>query len=73
MAEIKIGDRVQVFLDSKFGDKEGWYEGVVFKIDPYSDHRSFYWVELNAKAQSFLGTRQISIFNLKNIKKMETT
>lgn len=74
MAEtLQIDDRVRVFLDSKFGDKEGWYEGVVFKIDPYSDHRSFYWVELNAEAQSFLGTRQISVFNLKNIKKMETT
>jgi hypothetical protein len=68
---IQIGDLVQVFLDSKFGDKEGWYEGEVFKIDPYSEHRSFYWVELNAEAQLILGTRQISVFNLKNIKKLE--
>ena len=67
---IQIGDRVKIYLDSKFGNKEGWYEGVVFKIDPYSEHRSFYWVELNADAQMTLGTKQISIFNLKNIQKL---
>ena len=67
---IQIGDRVKIYLNSKFGEKEGWYEGVVFKIDPYSDHRSFYWVELNADAQMTLGTKQISIFNLKNIQKL---
>ena len=68
--EIEINDRVKIYLDSKFGDREGWYEGVVFKVDPYSEHRSFYWVELNAEAQSILGTRQISVFNIKNIKKI---
>jgi hypothetical protein len=67
---IQVGARVKVFLDSKFGEKEGWYEGVVFKIDPYSEHRSFYWVELNADAQKMLGARQISVFNLKNIQKL---
>jgi hypothetical protein len=71
MAEaIQVGDQVKVYFDSKFGEKEGWYEGVVFKIDPYSEHRSFYWVELNADAQKMLGTRQISVFNLKNIQKL---
>ena len=68
---IQIGDHVTIYLDSKFGDKEGWYEGVVFKMDPYSEHRSFYWVELNAQAQIALGIRQISVFNPKNIKKIE--
>ncbi len=53
--EIRIGDRVKIFLDSKFGDKEGWYEGTIFKIDPYSEHRSFYWVELDKEAQDILG------------------
>jgi hypothetical protein len=67
---IQVGARVKVFLDSKFGEKEGWYEGVVFKMDPYSEHRSFYWVELNANAQKLLGTKQISVFNLKNIQKL---
>ncbi len=67
---IQIGDRVNIYLDAKFGEKEGWYEGSVFRIDPYSEHRSFYWVELGAEAQALLGTRQISVFNLKNIKKL---
>ncbi len=67
---IHIGDRVQIYLDAKFGEKEGWYEGTVFKIDPYSEHRSFYWVQLNAEAQSIVGMRQISVFNVKNIKKL---
>ena len=67
---IQVGDRVKIYLDSKFGDKEGWYEGTVFKIDPYSEHRSFYWVELNADVQIVLGARQISVFNLKNIQKL---
>lgn len=67
---IQIGDRVKIFLDSKFGENEGWYEGVVFRIDPYSEHRNFYWVELSAEAQAALGTKQISVFNLKNIKKV---
>ena len=67
---IQIGDRVKVYLDSKFGKNEGWYEGTVFKIDPYSEHRSFYWVELDEDVQAMLGIRQISVFNPKNIQKM---
>ena len=67
---IHIGDRVKIYLDAKFGEKEGWYEGTVSKIDPYSEHRSFYWVQLNAEAQAVVGMRQISVFNVKNIKKI---
>lgn len=67
---IQIGDRVTIYLDSKFGEKEGWYNGTVFKVDPYSAHRSFYWVELDEEAQKLIGIRQISVFNLKNIKKV---
>ena len=67
---IQVGDRVKIYLDSKFGDKEGWYEGTVFKIEPYSEHRSFYWVELDVDGQVMLGTKQISVFNLKNIQKL---
>ena len=67
---IQIGDRVKVYLDSKFGKNEGWYEGTVFKIDPYSEHRSFYWVELDEDIQAMLNIRQISVFNPKNIQKM---
>ena len=69
MNAIQVGDRVRIFLDEKFGERSGWYEGTVFKIDPYSQHRSFYWVELNPSAQALLGMRQISVFNPKNIQK----
>jgi hypothetical protein len=72
MNDIKIGERVKIFLDEKFGEHQGWHEGVVFKIQPYSEHRSFYWVELNTEAQAALGVKQISIFNPKNIQKAST-
>ena len=68
---LKIGDRVQVRFDSKFGEAEGWYSGTITRIEPYSDHRSFYWVRLDAEAQSTLNLREISVFNPKNIKKLE--
>lgn len=67
---IRIGDRVRIQLDAKFAEREGWYAGTVCKIDPYSDHRSFYWVELDADAQTSLGIKQISIFNPANIQKI---
>jgi hypothetical protein len=67
---IQVNDLVKVHLDSKFGDKEGWYEGKVIKIDPYSGHRSFYWVELNKENQDMLGIKHISVFNPKNIQKL---
>jgi len=71
MAEIfQIGDRVQIRLDSKFGENEGWYAGMVIRIEPYSEHRNFYWVRLDAEAQSILKMRELSVFNPKNIKKV---
>ena len=67
---IRVGDRVKIFLDSRIAKREGWFEGAVVKIDPYSDHRNFYWVELDADAQAILGIKQISVFNPKNIKRI---
>ena len=67
---IQIGDRIKIYLDSKFGKDEGWVEGTVFKIDPYSEHRSFYWVELDEDIQAMLNIKQISVFNPKNIQKL---
>jgi len=69
--DIRIGDRVQVFLDSKFWKSEGWFEGTVIRIDPYSAHRSFYWVELDDDVQALpgKGTKLISVLNPKNIRK----
>jgi len=68
---FQVGDQVEVYLDAKFGEQEGWYAGTIFQIDPYSEHRSFYWVRFNEAAQTTLGLSQISVFNLKNIRKPE--
>ena len=70
--EIRIGDRVQVFLNARNWGRDEWFDGTVVRIDPYSQHRSFYWVELDAEAQAALGGRMnlISVFNLKNIRRI---
>jgi len=67
---IDIGDRVKVFLDPSKIRGGDWYEGVVIRIDPYSMHRSFYWVLLDPDAQAILGFREISVFNPKNIQRL---
>ncbi|MBI5354233.1 MAG: PilZ domain-containing protein [Chloroflexi bacterium] len=67
---FQIGDPVKIYLDSKFGMNEGWYQGEIVRIDPYSGHRSFYWVKLDEDAQALLGIKQISVFNLKNIERL---
>ncbi len=69
---IQVGDRVRVFLDSRFWKSEGWFDGTVLRIDPYSEHRSFYWVELVEDVMANLGggTKLISVLNPKNIQKI---
>ena len=72
MAEtVQVGDRVEVFLDSKFWRSEGWFAGTVVRIDPYSRHRQFYWVELDLEVEAQQGGRTmlVSVFNPKNIRK----
>ena len=72
MAEdFKIGDRVQIFLDAKVWGSEGWFDGTVVRIDPYTRHRSFYWVELDEELAPLTGkgTRHISVLNPRNIRK----
>ncbi|MBM3125981.1 MAG: hypothetical protein FJZ87_13065 [Chloroflexi bacterium] len=69
MGQIDVGDRVEIFLDSRKFKWEGWYPGVVFRIDPYSNHRRFYWVRLDEDSRALLGIREISIFNPKFIRK----
>lgn len=68
-APIRVGERVKVFLDSKFWASEGWFEGTVIRIDPYSRHRQFYWVELDVEVGAKQGgnSNVISVFNPKNI------
>jgi hypothetical protein len=73
MAEqLRVGDRVMVLLDSDYWESRGWFEGVVIRIEPYSPHRSFYWVEFAEEIQDRLGSgvRLISVLNPKNIKKL---
>jgi hypothetical protein len=67
--EFRIGERVKIFLDSQYWKSEGWFDGRVIRIDPYSEHRNFYWVELDQEVEPLLGkaTRQVSILNPKNI------
>lgn len=72
MAEqIKVGERVQIFLNAEVWGQEGWFDGTVVRIDPYSQHRSFYWVQLSAEAETILGkgAKLISVLNPKNIRK----
>jgi len=61
--EYQVGEHVQVYLNT------GWFDGIIVRIEPYSEHRSFHWVELDEMAQSLLGMKQISVFNPKNIRK----
>lgn len=67
MIQIKVGDRVRFHLEAKSGASEGWYPGTVFRIDPYSKHRSFYWIKIDPAAERVLGIGEISIFNPRNI------
>lgn len=65
--EIKVNDRVEIFLKHL----DGWLAGVVVRIDPYSAHRSFIWVQLDETAEAPLGhDRLISVLNPKNFRKI---
>ena len=68
MDEIQLGDRVRVFLNAKDWGKDEWFDGHVVRIDPYSEHRSFYWVELDDNPL-LPGMKLISVLNPKNIRK----
>jgi hypothetical protein len=70
---IQVGDPVQIFLNAQTFGQEGWFNGTVVRIDPYSAHRSFHWVALDAESQAILGSGigLVSVFNPKNIRKRE--
>ncbi|HEX5807381.1 MAG TPA: hypothetical protein VFY25_01860 [Anaerolineales bacterium] len=72
-AEIKVGDRVQVFLNAKVWGQDSWFDGTVVRIDPYTEHRSFYWVELDEDPVRLarMRSRLISVLNPKNIRKVQ--
>jgi hypothetical protein len=70
---MRVGDRVEIFLDAKTWGSEGWFMGKVVRIDRYSEHRSFHWVELDEESVVALGrgVRLISVLNPKNIRKTQ--
>lgn len=69
---LRVGDQVEVYLDAKFGEKEGWHPGTIFRIDPYSEHRRFFWVRFDPEAAALVGIPQISVFNPKNIRRSQS-
>lgn len=71
MNGINVGDEVKIHLDKKFGELSGWYDGIVTRIEPYSEHRCFYWVQLNPDARAMLKVSEISVFNPRHIRKIE--
>lgn len=56
---------MKIYLDSDFWKSEGWFDGTVVRIDPYSEHRQFYWVELDTEVAAADGgtTRLVSVLN----------
>jgi hypothetical protein len=70
---LVVGDRVKVFLDSRYWRSTGWFEGTLVRIDPYSEHRSFHWVELDLDVQPLAGgnTRLVSVLNPAHIEKTQ--
>jgi hypothetical protein len=69
---IEVGDKVKIFLNARTWGSEGWFDGVVVRIERYSAHRSFYWVELSTESKAILGKeiKLVSVLNPKNIQKM---
>jgi hypothetical protein len=70
---LSVGDRVKVFLDSRYWRSTGWFEGRLVRIDPYSAHRSFHWVELDLDVRPLAGgsTRLVSVLNPAHIERMQ--
>ena len=69
----RVGDTVQVYLESQFWKSEGWYSGTVVRVDPYTSHRSFIWVDLDTAVMDTRGgmVSVLSVLNPKNIRKLE--
>jgi hypothetical protein len=66
---LALGDRVRVRLDSARWRPAGWFEGTIIRIDPYSAHRSFHWVELDVDVELARGgrTNVVAVLNPKHI------
>ena len=68
-AKLTAGTRVRVYLDSQYWRSSGWFEGTLVRVDPYSEHRSFHWVELDTEVEDAAGGRRhlISVLNPRHI------
>ena len=71
---LEVGARVKVFLDARYWRTTGWFEGTVIRIDPYSAHRRFHWVELDLEVQPVSGgrTRLVSVLNPKHMESLQS-
>jgi len=69
--DFRIGDRVEIHLNEKTWGDDGWFAGKIVRIEPYSEHRRFYWVELNDNENALpgKGATLISVLNPRNIRK----
>ncbi len=72
-AALEVGERVQVFLDARYWRSQGWFAGTLVRIDPYSAHRRFHWVELDLDARDLMGgqTRLVSVLNPRHIQRLQ--
>ena len=65
----EVGDRVRILLQAKYWQRPGGHEGTIVRVDRYSTHRSFHWVELDVPTQDRHGgtVSMISVFNPKHM------
>lgn len=68
-SQLTVGDRVRVNLDPANWRTAGWIEGTVIRIEPYSAHRRFHWVELDVPVE-FAGGGRTSIVAVLNPRHM---
>lgn len=65
----QVGDRVRILLESDTWGNMGWLEGRVVGMEPYSQHRCFYWVQLDVPPPG--APRLISVLNPKKIQRVD--
>jgi hypothetical protein len=68
---LEPGDRVLVYLSPSHWNTAGWFPGTLVRIDPYSAHRSFHWIELDLAAVPRQGgpMNLVSVLNPRHIRR----
>jgi hypothetical protein len=68
--QLHVGDRVLIYLDPSRWSTSGWLPGNVVRIDPYSDHRNFHWIELDLPAKTRQGANMsvVAVLNPKHLR-----